>query len=106
VNAAGLTIQNAAALLFPGWVRLGAGSRGVEAMGQSILSVGASVVVLAVLLAVPAGLAAGLVWLLRGSWSVWTFVPAALLGTLIVAAELVPVLGWLGRLFERTETVT
>jgi hypothetical protein len=74
-------------------------------MGQSILSVGASVAVLAVLLAVPAGLSAGVVWALRGSWSVWTFVPAALLGTLVVGAELVPVLGWLGRVFERTESV-
>jgi len=105
VNAAGLTVQNAAALLFPGWVRLGAGSRGVEAMGQSILSVGASVAVLAVLLAVPAALATGVVYLLRGTWSVWTFVPAALLGTLVVGAELMPVLTWLGRVFERTETV-
>jgi hypothetical protein len=98
-------VQNAAALLFPGWVRLGAGSRGVEAMGQSILSVGASVTVLAVLLAVPAALGAGVVYLLRGTWSVWTFVPAALLGTLVVGAELMPVLTWLGGVFERTETV-
>ena len=105
VNAAGLTVQNAAALLFPGWVRLGAGGRGVEAMGQSIVSMGASLVVLAVLLAVPAAIAGGLAYALRDSWSVWTFVPAAALGTLVVLAELVPVMAWLGRVFERTDSI-
>jgi hypothetical protein len=105
INAAGLTVQNAAALLFPGWVRLGGGARGVEAMGQSILSMGASLAVLALLLVVPTALAAGVVWGLRATWTVWTFAPAALLGTVAVGVELVPVLAWLGRVFERTETV-
>jgi hypothetical protein len=105
INAAGLTVQNAATLLFPGWVRLGSGARGVEAMGQSILSMGASLAVLALLLVVPAALAAGVVWALRATWTVWTFAPAALLGTLAVGAELVPVLAWLGRVFEKTETI-
>jgi hypothetical protein len=105
VNLAGLTVQNAAALLFPGWVRLGAGSRGVEAMGQSIVSMGASLVVLALLLAPAAAIAGGLVYALRSTWSVWTFVPAAAVGSAIVALEMVPVMGWLGRVFERTETV-
>ncbi|AHG87773.1 hypothetical protein J421_0236 [Gemmatirosa kalamazoonensis] len=105
VNAAGLTVQNGAALLFPGWVRLGAGARGVEAMGQSILSVAASFAILCLLLALPAALATGVVWALRGTWSIWTFAPAALLGTVAVAAELLPLLSWLGRVFERTETI-
>lgn len=105
VNAAGLTVQNAAALLFPGWVKLGAGGRGVEAMGQSIVSMGASLVVLALLLVVPAALTAGAVYALRATWSVWTFVPAAALGSAVVLAELVPVMAWLGRVFEHTDSI-
>ena len=105
LNAAGLTVQNAAALLFPGWVRLGSATRGVEAMGQGIVTMGASLGALVVLLAVPGAVAAGVFYALRPTWSVWTFVPVALVATIGVAIELVPVMTWLGRVFETTETI-
>jgi hypothetical protein len=102
-NAAALTIQNAVALLFPGWIRLGVATRGVEAMGQSLVSMAGSFALLAVLLAFPAAIATVLAFGLLPSIGVWAYVPAAALGSALVAVELVPVTSWLGRVFERTE---
>lgn len=103
VNAAALTIQNAVTLLFPAWIRLGTGTRGVEAMGQSLVSMAGSVALLAVLLLPPAALAAGVAYVLRPHVAAWAFAPGAALGSAVALVELVPVMAWLGRVFERTE---
>lgn len=57
LNAALATIQNATAVLFPGWVRLGpVVSTGVEALGQNVLVTVSSLFSLAIALIVPLGL--------------------------------------------------
>ena len=62
-----------------------------------------------VLLAVPAGLAFGMLWALgRGGvrgLGAWAAVPAAVVFTLGAVVVLWPAVGWLGRGFERTDPV-
>lgn len=104
LNAAGLLIQNAAALLFPGWMRLGlVRTGGVEAVGQSLVTTIGGVVTLVVVLAVP-GLA-GIALAVFGVAKVglWGLVPAAAAGSALVLAELWMITAWLGRVFDRTE---
>jgi hypothetical protein len=105
VNAVGLTVQNAAALLFPDWVRFGPGQHGggVEAMGQNMLTMLLSVLLLAlaVLPGAIVGGGAGYVLYLRLGIS-----GAAIgfaLALAVLAAELWFLVAWLGRMFERTE---
>ena len=104
VNAANLLVQNAAALLFPAWVRLGlARPGGVEAMGQAIVTTFGSMLVLVVLLALPAivGGILGLVLLARTG--LWGLVPGAALASALVFAEIWVITGWLGGAFEKQE---
>lgn len=100
-NALMFTIQNATALLFPAWVRLGSEARGFETMGQNLLTMGATTFVTAVALVFPAGIGA-LVWWLTG-WQGWALPLAALLAALVVLAELLPVWRWLGTVFDGTD---
>jgi ABC-2 type transport system permease protein len=54
LNGALLTIQNATAVLFPAWIRLGpAVNTGVEALGQNVLATLANLVSLALALVIP-----------------------------------------------------
>ena len=102
-NPASLTVQNGGALLFPSWVRPPGGPRGIEAMGQNLLSTGVALAIAVVLLVPPAALAAALAWALRPALGVWALVPAAALLSLGAIYEMRPVHGWLGRVFERTD---
>ena len=104
VNAVSLTIQNAAALLFPGWVRLSAGPRGVEAMGQNMMSTVASFLILLVGLVLPAVAALAVIVALRPLLDLWSFIPAALAATAVALVELWPIVAWLGRVFEKTDS--
>ena len=104
VNSANLLVQNAAALLFPEWVRLGlARPGGVEAMGQAIVTTFGSMLVLAFLLLVPAvlGLIFGLILLAHVGY--WGLVPGAAIGAGLVFAEVWVITRWLGSAFERQE---
>src|SRR5205085_10572116 len=57
LNLALLTIQNAIAVLFPAWIRLGpAVNTGVEALGQNVLAMIANLLSLAIALVVPVGI--------------------------------------------------
>lgn len=108
VNAALLTVQNAAALLFPAWVRApGGAQRGIESMGQNLVLTTLTLATAAVVLAPAAGLAAVTWWgmehLTRGAAGPWAWVPGALVGTLASLAALAPVVAWLGRVFDRTD---
>lgn len=100
-NALMFTVQNATALLFPAWVRLGSEARGFETMGQNLLTMGATTFVTAVALVFPAGVGA-LVWWLTG-WEGWALPLAALLGAMVVLVELLPVWRWLGTVFDGTD---
>ncbi len=101
-NALMFTIQNGTALLFPAWVRLGTESRGFETMGQNLLTTGATTLVAAVALVFPVGAGALVLWL-TNDWGGWSVLAATVLASLIIAAELWPVLRWLGTVFEETD---
>ncbi|MEN9816340.1 MAG: hypothetical protein RLZ32_220 [Gemmatimonadota bacterium] len=102
VNALLFAIQNGVALLFPAWVRLGSNERGFEAMGQGILTAGASFLVLAVALVFPAG-AAGITYLLAGALGAWRPVAAAVAAAVVLLLQLAPAVAALGTQFESTE---
>jgi ABC-2 type transport system permease protein len=104
VNAVGLTVQNAAALFFPAWIRLGATrAGGVEAMGQGLITIIASLAVVCVLLLLPGTAGAALAYALRPLLGSWALAPALVLAVAATFAELVPITRWLGRVFERTD---
>jgi hypothetical protein len=104
VNVLALTVQNAAALLFPAWVRLGAARPGgVEAMGQSLITTVATLLLVVLLLAVPAACGVGLAYLLRPAMGDWAAAPGLVLCVAMVGLEMVPIARWLGRVFERTD---
>jgi ABC-2 type transport system permease protein len=108
LNAISLTVANGAALLFPGWVRLGDGrAAGIEAMGQNVLAIFVSLFITFIALLPPlivATLVAGGVSAMSShSLNAWAFVPAAPVGALVAFGELWLVIKWLGRMFMRTD---
>jgi putative ABC exporter len=104
INLLSMLIQNAAALLYPGWVRLGSGrAGGVEALGQNLLMMVAFVALLALTLALPAALAGGSFLLLRPVLDDWAALPATVLALGTVAFEAALMVEWLGGVFERTD---
>lgn len=123
LSVLGVTVQNAGALLFPEWVRLGArGGGGVEAMGQNILTTAFTTLCTALALVVPllaATVTAVVILLWAGVTpsvdaltSVRTIltVTSALVGAAIVLLAVVAVevwlaVRWLGGVFERTDRV-
>ena len=96
-----LVLQNGAALLFPAWVSAGRRVRGIEALGQRLLTLTANLLALVGAL-LPATLVGAAVavpgwWLLA-----WGGVPlAALACAAVLVAEAHVATGWLGRTFER-----
>jgi len=106
VNCASLFVQNTAALLFPAWVRLGGtGTGGLEVFGQRILTVGASLVGLALLLTPP--LFAAIVVIVpmtrAGPPSALALATGIIAGAGVAVAELSIGIQWLGRWFESTD---
>jgi hypothetical protein len=101
-------VHNAAALLFPSWVRApGAASRGLESMGQNLVLTALTIAAAAVVLA-PAALAGGAAWwavrhLTRGAAGPWALAPAGVVATLAALVVLAPVVAWLGGVFDRTD---
>jgi hypothetical protein len=99
-----LLIQNAAVVLFPGWVPTGGSRpRGIEAMGQQMLMFAATLLalVIGVLPAAAVSALAGLV--LYGVAGVIGLLPAGFLFVAVLLVEGVLVAVLLGRLIERTE---
>jgi hypothetical protein len=104
INLLGMLIQNGAALLYPAWVRLGAGrAAGVEALGQNLLMTIAFVAVLSLTLIFPVILGGGAFLLLRDSLQAWALGPAAVLTLSVMLFEAGLFVEWLGRIFERTD---
>ena len=105
-SALGLLVQNAGALLFPAWMRLGLSRPGgIEAIGQSILTMFGSVVALGLLGSVPAVIGGVLAVLAVSRFGLWGALPGVVVGALLVVVELWWITAWLGRIFERTESV-
>ncbi|MBK5188183.1 MAG: hypothetical protein JJD97_08040 [Gemmatimonadaceae bacterium] len=108
LNAIALTVANGAALLFPGWVRLGDGrAAGIEAMGQNVLALFVSLIITFVALIPPLLVAIIVASAIGAATShplgAWSFVPAAPVGALVAVGELWLVVKWLGRVFARTD---
>jgi len=108
LNAISLTVANGAALLFPGWVRLGDGrAAGIEAMGQNVLAILVSLIVTLLAMFLPLVVAtlvaSGVSAATSRSLDAWAFVPAVPIGALVAFGELWLVIKWLGRAFARTD---
>jgi hypothetical protein len=102
LNATTVTIQNAAALLFPGWIRVTpVVGGGVEAMGQGILVTGILLLTFAVSLLPAAAVAAAVWWALARLPNAWLI--AALVAAAVLLAETWWAVRGLGRRFERLE---
>lgn len=103
VNATNLVIQNGVTLAFPGWVRLGMDTGGLEAMGQNLLVMIATMVALMVALIVPV-IAGGVVFVsMQSTYGSLTVVVAILAGAVTMLVQVWGLLIGLGRVFERTE---
>lgn len=104
LNLLSAGLHNGAALLFPGWLALGGGRRaGIEAMGQTYLTMIVSLLLLGLLLVFPALVGAITGFALQGTYGLWSLPPAVIAGSAVAAGELALILRWLGRQFERTE---
>ena len=102
--AAQLTIQNAAAVLFPAWVPLGhQRPRGLDAMGQRLILLGATWLLL-ILSVLPGAIVGAIVWLglslVLGPGAV---VPAAACCAAVVAAEVLLATEALGPAYDRLD---
>lgn len=108
VNLMSLTIQNAIALLVPGWVRIASptdsGQIAFEALGQRALSAIASMLALTIALS-PAGGAAVVVAMGAGGTPLAVTL-GVVVGLSLSALELWLAMRWLGGLFERTDAVS
>jgi len=104
LNATSFTIQNALALLFPGWSRLGATTTptGFEMMGQRLLAAFAAMVALLLALVLPTLAGLAVAWLVSASL-VPTVIVATIAGCLTSVAELAVACRWLGRVYDRTD---
>lgn len=98
------TIHNAAALMFPAWVTAGAGRpRGVDAMGQRLIMLTGTWLVLALSL-LPAALIGAVLWFLFYRLvGVWVLPIAALVGVSITAAEVLLASELLGAVYDRLD---
>jgi hypothetical protein len=106
INSASFFVQNAAALLFPDWVRLGAGGvGGLEVIGQRLLGFGASLFALTAILAPPTLVVAGIlmIWQNNAVPSPASLFVAVTAGIIVGATEIFVAVQWLGYRFERTD---
>lgn len=102
LNGMSVAIQNGAALLFPGWVRLGADSGGFEAIGQNMLVTFGAFFVLVAAMVLPA-LVGAAAWYSLGAFTPLGIAGAGVAGSLVLGLEVALLIGALGRVFERTD---
>ena len=97
-------IQNAAVILFPGWIATGgARARGIEAMGQNMLMFAGTLLALAIGVLPASAVAGGLGYVLYLFLGWPGLLPAAMLLASILVVEAGLVVMWLGRVLERTD---
>jgi hypothetical protein len=99
-----LTIHNAVALLFPAWVPLGSQrQRGLDAMGQRLIMLGGTWLLLIVMV-LPGALAGAIVWFVFSRFAgPAAILPAALVCTVIVFFEVLAATEALGPAYERLD---
>jgi hypothetical protein len=97
-------IHNAAALMFPAWIQLGSGrARGVDAMGQRLILLSGTWLMLAVFL-LPGVILGGILCLVFYRFAgPWTLVPGAVVCLAVVGIELLLATEALGPLYERLD---
>ena len=102
--AAQLAIHNAAALAFPAWVATGSQRpRGLDAMGQRLILLGATLILLGLMM-LPAAGAAGLLWFaFQRFLGPPVLVAAAALSTAIVLLEVLVATEALGSLYDKLD---
>ena len=103
INAASVGIQNGVALLFPGWVRLGPDSGGIEAIGQTLVVTIGSMLVLLLSLLPPAVATIAISALLRPGLDGIGIALGGAVGVIALGIEIGFLVGGLGALFERTD---
>jgi hypothetical protein len=106
LNTLAVLIQNLLALLYPSWVRLGEqDTAGMEAVGQNMIVMVGTMLLLAVL-AIPPLIAGAIVGAPLSMVIGAGAVPAGLLAAVIAAAvEVALLVLWLGGLYDRTDPV-
>jgi hypothetical protein len=103
LNLALLTIQNATAVLFPAWIRLGpAVNTGVEALGQNVLATVANLISLGLALVIPVGISWLVVVLLHQQRPV-TVALIIIVSAIVLALETYGGMRVLGRALARAE---
>ena len=111
VNTPGLAllqvaVQNLLAVLFPGWVRIGAGAHGgIDAVGQGILATLAALLALLLLLIPPLLAAAAVAAAYAVPLDAWSAVPTAMAFTGAVCLEAAWLVRHLGRAYDRLDPV-
>ena len=103
VNAVSIGIQNGAAVLFPGWVRLGPDAGGLEAMGQNLLLTFGSMLALVIALIVPVGVTVGAAFLGGPAHGAPAFAVAGVIAIAVLVGEIWWLVGALGRVFEKMD---
>jgi ABC-2 type transport system permease protein len=98
----GVLIQNAIAVIWPAWVELGKASRqGIEAMGQRLINMVATLLTLMVAV-IPAAIIFGIIYFLGSMIMGVAIMPiAAGAAALVLLAEGGLSIFWLGRLFDK-----
>jgi len=100
-----VTVRNAIALFFPGWVKLGGEGGGFEAIGQNLLGTFGSLLLLILLLIIPAALAGGVLYTLHELPTVVTGRVAigliAFVGS--IGVELWFLFKWLGTIYDNID---
>jgi ABC-2 type transport system permease protein len=103
VNIVVSTIRNSVAVLFPAWVRLGGdGDGGIEVMGQSMLSVLATMIGFLLLMIAPTLVTLAIVGLLDAPPAI-AIASSMILGAATTIGESHLVSLWIGRVLDRTE---
>ena len=100
-----VTVRNAIALFFPGWVKLGGEGGGFEAIGQNLLGTAGSLLLLLLLLILPAALAGGALYTLHALPTVITGRVAIALIAFVAAisVELWFLFKWLGTIYDNID---
>ena len=100
---ANFTIHNGLALLFPAWVRLGeAGAAGIEVMGQTMLTMIVTLVMLAIMMLTPGLVAGGIYFVMRSAITPALTTACAAAG-IILLVEAYLLIGVLGGSLQRLE---
>jgi hypothetical protein len=103
INFMAMLIHNGAAVLFPGWIRVGVAAKGVEALGQRLLATTVFLMLLGVLLAAPAAAFIVTYKTLAPALHRGAFGPSLAAALPILVLEAVLLVRRLGRAFEQMD---